>query len=479
MEILETEFKESTKNYGLRLDPNFYIFVDRELPLTIKQFKFPVIRFGELINKINNGKDVTKEEYSVVETNYVYLTVNNIRKYEIIFKEIIYLGEETGERLKKNKLEKGDLIITRSGTVGLCKLFDIKSDKIYIPSGYLIVVKLKEKLSKKFVEYYLSHNFIEKYIQVHATGKTQQNISQAYIKKIPIPKIPREIELKIIKKIEKIEEEIKEEKQKLVSLQDVIEEVFIKYGIKSSKFEKKEFEAFITDSINIGKQKFLRYGPQYRAFWDVHKGLLFEDKTKYKLVKLDSVIKLHKTKTLKKGILDKEYILIELEDIESGSGRIINKERIVSEIGSDKTYFNECDLITTKLRPYLGYTILNKPELELIGTTELLPFKIKKELAYPEYIKYVLLSYEYLEKSGFLMHGKEHPRIHPLDIINIKIPLPSLEIQKKIVNEIQKQEKINEKAKKRINELREEINKTIFEILKDKREVEKKIEQYL
>jgi hypothetical protein len=41
---------------------------------------------------------------------------------------------------------------------------------------------------------------------------------------------------------------------------------------------------------------------------------------------------------LKKGFLDKEHVLIELEDIEAGTGKITNLERVVTEIGSDKTY---------------------------------------------------------------------------------------------------------------------------------------------
>ena len=238
--------------------------------------------------------------------------------------------------------------------------------------------------------------------------------------------------------------------------------------MKSEKFKKGEFEVFTTNALSIGKQKFLRCGAQYRAFWDVHGGLLFNGKTKYPIVKLGSLMRLHKAKTLKKGILDKEYILIELEDIEQRTGKILNMDRIVTEIGSDKTYFGDADLITTKLRPYLGYTILNIPELELIGTTELLPFKVNKDKVYPEYLKYVLLSHEYLEKSWFLMYGKEHPRIHPLDLLSIKIPLPPKDIQKKIISEIQKQEKINDEAKQKLSNYRNQINDLIFEYLTNK-----------
>lgn len=465
MAVLDVKFNEATKDYGLRLDPRFHNFAKRELPDTLKTFKFPVIKFGKFIYRITNGKDVSKDKYSIGETNYVYLTVNNIKKYEIVFNEIIFLNDETGLRLEKNKLQKDDLIITRSGTVGVCKLFDLDDGKVYIPSGYLIIVKLREGLDRKFVEYYLSHNFIGKYFQIHATGKTQQNISQVYIKRIPIPQVLPDIQKITFNKIEEIENKINGEKQKIVPLQDVIERVFIKYGVKSSKFKKKEFEAFTTDASKIADQKFLRCGAQYRAFWDVHNGLLFDGKSKFPVVKLGSVMKLHKTKTLKKGILDKEYILLDLEDLEQFTGKVLNTDKLVSEIGSDKTLFEDAEIIVSKIDPYLGYTFLNDQSKPLIGSTELLPYKVNKKLALPEYIKHLLLSHEYILKSNLLMYGKRHPRLHPLDLLNIRVPLPDLEIQKEIVNGIKEKEKINDTAQGKIETLREEIDEIIWATL--------------
>jgi hypothetical protein len=86
-----------------------------------------------------------------------------------------------------------------------------------------------------------------------------------------------------------------------------------------------------------------------------------------------------KTEIHKKGSTDNEYILIELEDIEEKTGRIINQNRAVNEIGSDKKSFESADLITSKMRPYLGYTITNAFDENFIGTTELLTFKVNEE----------------------------------------------------------------------------------------------------
>jgi restriction endonuclease S subunit len=117
------------------------------------------------------------------------------------------------------------------------------------------------------------------------------------------------------------------------------------------------------------------------------------------------------------------------------------------------------------MRPYLGYTILNNVEKNYIGTTELLPFRVNKNTARPEYLKYILLSHDYLKKSELLMYGKEHPRIHPLDLLNIKAPCPDLETQDKLIEEIKAQEDKNNELKNQIGKLRKEIDEIIWKTI--------------
>jgi restriction endonuclease S subunit len=421
-----------------------------------------------LVKRISQGPHIRILD-SIPNGDIGLITIENIGKFtiEIDHENLHYVSPNIVN--EKDLLKKNDILTPRVRGLGNISLVD--EDDKYIASENVLFIRFNDKTFKnfeiKFLAYYLA-TLGRLQIFLLQTGGKAGNINQELLKEIVIPEVSLELQKKIVNDIEKIEAKIKKEKQKIFPLQEVIDDVFVKYGVKSEKFKKGEFEVFTTNVLNIGRQKFLRCGAQYRAFWDIHEGVLFNGKTKYPIVKLGSLMRLHKTKTMKKGILDNEYILIELEDIEQRTGKILNMDRVVTEIGSDKTYFGDADLITTKLRPYLGYTILNIPELELIGTTELLPFKVNKDYVYPEYLKYVLLSHEYLEKSRFLMYGKEHPRIHPLDLLNIKIPLPDSDIQEKIIAEIQKQEKINDEAKQKLNDYRNEINNLIFEYLTDK-----------
>ena len=115
---------------------------------------------------------------------------------------------------------------------------------------------------------------------------------------------------------------------------------------------------------------------------------------------------------------------------------------MVDEINSDKVIFGDSDLFTSKLRPYLGYTILNDRSKLHIGTTELLPFKVKEAVS-PEFVRYLLLRNEYLVKSTYLMYGKEHPRIQIEDILRIMVPKVPQLLQETIVQEIKAKENTN------------------------------------
>ena len=114
--------------------------------------------------------------------------------------------------------------------------------------------------------------------------------------------------------------------------------------------------------------------------------------------------------------------------------------------------------ISLLVTSYLGYTILNEPEKALIGTPEFVPLSVlDKEIVLREYIRYILLSYEYLEKSKLLMSGKQHPRLQPLDILSLRVPLPDIRVQEQIISRITELEKESERYIVRIAELQQEV----------------------
>jgi len=423
---------------------------------------------GKFVIDLRSGEYIPKDFYSISETQYIYLNVGNFSKGDIDFLSPVYLEDDIGEKYNSIKVDSGDMIITRSGTVGSIAIFEIPNkldDKIFIPSHHLAIIKTSTPDEMLFLKYYLTFSFCKNFFDAFSTGKVQKEITNWSIRKIPIPKSLNKTKLE--EDFKRIDLVIKREQLNNISLQDSIDYVFTKYNLKSKSLFSYRTENIVTDLLCIAKNKALRIGSEYNDFWLTHKGQLFKDTNEsMDLLPLKRIIKLSNKITLKKGPLDESRALIDFEQVESPNGKIFDFENTVMELGSDRIEFGECDFLTNKLRPYLGYTILNITEQRLIGTTEFIPFKIRdKKKIMPEYIRYLLLSKEYLEKSKFLMSGKEHPRITSTDILNIKVPIPEYETQEQIVKEIQDREVQSEKARGKIKNLRKQIDDIISEEL--------------
>lgn len=131
---------------------------------------------------------------------------------------------------------------------------------------------------------------------------------------------------------------------------------------------------------------------------------------------------------------------IGLENIESGSGRFVaslNKETIVE---GTSIKIQKGDVIFGKLRPYLAKSYV--ADKDCCGSTEFIVIHPLNCIA--KYLMYVMLSPKFVDVVNMSTYGAKMPRANWGFIGNIKAPYPPIEIQKEIVNFLDKElEKID------------------------------------
>ena len=263
MKIFETSLFEIAQNQNLRLDFRFHSYQLKPIPYS----HYPL---RKVILSINNGEDISKNYYVYGKSDLIYPTVNNLKKTGFDFSNLTYLDEDT----KTNKLIKdGDLLISRSGTVGLSQVWNIEKIKQIlgkeveaIPSGYLIVVKLDSNLvNPKFAQYYLNSSLMNEYFYVFGVGKTQKNISQSDILNIPFPKIERAIQDETIEKIEPIEREIENLQAQISEPTEAINRVFAReFDFDIERFEELKKEKIYTlDFAEFANNQDLRFSVKF------------------------------------------------------------------------------------------------------------------------------------------------------------------------------------------------------------------------
>jgi type I restriction enzyme, S subunit len=148
--------------------------------------------------------------------------------------------------------------------------------------------------------------------------------------------------------------------------------------------------------------------------------------------------------------------------IEIGDINIDNKKYKLKEKKSIKgcKLAKKNDIIISRVRPTRGaVSIINNDLIEVSSAFSILISKnniLPKYLFY--YIAYNINFYDYLEK---LQKGSSYPSCRESDILSYKISLPSLFVQQKIVELLEKAEKTKE-LRKETNNLSDEYLKSVF-----------------
>lgn len=194
-------------------------------------------------------------------------------------------------------------------------------------------------------------------------------------------------------------------------------------------------QSFTTRFSNIGEQLFLRCDPKYRYFWDRKHGQVLPGQ---KSIPLRQILQPIPKKVLSKGTLNEEYRLVGIDTSEPRDGQLRNLSA-TTEIGSDKLLLKDADLIVGKLGMTRGYIFDNTMKGEnLIGSTELIPYRFMDSSYYPAFLKYLLLLPAYLSACAYLQSGKtpSHWRVNPLDFLRIMIPVVARDTQSLLLKRV-------------------------------------------
>ena len=142
--------------------------------------------------------------------------------------------------------------------------------------------------------------------------------------------------------------------------------------------------------------------------------------------------------------------LLNLEDIEPNTGKLIRKREISFEnIPSSTISFNEDYILYSKLRPYLNKVFL--PDEKGIGTSELIPLLPKKIINKIFLVEY-LRNDKVVDFLSQKVSGAKMPRIIMKEFQDLNLIVPPIELQNKFAERVEKIEKLSFEIEKSIKE---------------------------
>ena len=160
----------------------------------------------------------------------------------------------------------------------------------------------------------------------------------------------------------------------------------------------------------------------------------FEIPNSWVWARLGAIVDFSKSQTISSSMLDMDSWILDLEDIEKDSGRLLQKKRMKELLSkSDKHLFNKGNVLYSKLRPYLNKVIV--ADEDGACTTEILAFDFGH--IYNKYAQAYLMSPFFVDYANSDSYGIKMPRLGSKKGNNALFPIPPLREQQRIVEKIE------------------------------------------
>lgn len=133
---------------------------------------YNLVKLNTICKMITDGTHVTPE---YLDEGYPFLSIKDISSGKIDFSNVKYISKDEHEALyKSTPVEKGDMLFTRIGTLGVFIIVD--TDEVFDIFVSVGLIKFNDEIdlvSKKYIKYYFSTTQFNNYIQlVKAGGET-------------------------------------------------------------------------------------------------------------------------------------------------------------------------------------------------------------------------------------------------------------------------------------------------------------------
>ena len=164
----------------------------------VEMFGDPVInnmnwRLQPLRESLKNIRYGTSSTPNFSDSGYSFIRATNIKSGHILLKDMKYISDKEAEKIKKCKLEVGEIIVVRSGVnSGDTCVIDKRFENQY--AGYDIILTLCETLNSIFLNELFNTTYMDKVIKPLTRRAAQPHLNSEQIQGLPIIQVPMEMQ---------------------------------------------------------------------------------------------------------------------------------------------------------------------------------------------------------------------------------------------------------------------------------------------
>ena len=415
------------------------------------------------LNQIFNFIDYRGSTPTKISSGVPLITAKNVKSGYIDYTVDDYISEdEYADRQQRGISCYGDILFTTEAPLGNAAIADL--DKFSAGQRLITFQHYgNQKLNNTNFLYFLLSDFFQNQLNANKTGSTVAGIKAAILKGLFLPVPPIEEQQRIAascKNMFNMIEIVKNEQEDISKLTSITKSKILDLAIRGKLVPQDpndEPASVLLDRIQSEKEELIKAGKIKR---DKKESVIFkgEDNSYYQqtgtlienindwnlddipinweLCCLGEICDYGNCVNVDTKDIDEEAWVLDLEDIEKDSGKVIHKIRKYErDSSSTKHLFKKGQVLYSKLRPYLNKVVL--ADEEGFCTSEILPLNFSNVVE-PQYALYYLMSPTFLKYANRCSYGVKMPRLGTADGRKAVFPLPPFEEQRRISQHISK-----------------------------------------
>ena len=423
-----------------RLEPKFYTSKYLNNVIKIQNSKLDVYNLSEVTELVSDGTHFTP---NYVDEGVKFISVKDVRKSSIDLNNTKFITVEEADKLDRRcKPQRNDVLLTKIGAT-----FDfastIETDERFQIFVSLALLRPNSKILPKYLEVFLNSDLA--YIQYERVikGAGVPDLHLEDIRKIKIPLPSKEEQLRIVSKYQiAYDEKTQKEIQAKELLQDIdtylLEELGVDLPLRDNTYSNRTFEVKWSEISGDRFDAFSFFNSAVKI-----EGGIFENK------------KLRELATVNKGQS------ITSRNVVEGQYPVIAGGKTSPYSHNEYNYDGKTITISAS-GAYSGYVWYHN---EPIFASDCAVIKSKDENVITMDFLSEILKLKQTEIYG-LQQGAGQPHVYPSDLIKLNIPVPPIEIQKRITTHIfelrEKAKQLEIEAKEVLENAKKEIEKMII-----------------
>jgi len=444
-----------------RFDPFYYQPAYAKGTKELETSKCKITTLGDISEFVANGVEIRK----YVERGTPYLRVTEMKDDGIDLRDVKFVEDTLDTLSKKVQLQVGDILISRSGSLGLVALVDEKLKNCIISSHIIRVVLKKEidgiGISPRYVVIFLRSKYGSLQFLRKKIGALVHEIDHSALKSIKIPIPPRLIQDKIA---QIMQDAYKQKKEKLREAEELLNSIndyiLDKLGIKIP--EVKEKRSFVVSYENLERRFDVFYHqPKYAIIPDIL------ESSKWEVKSLGGIIHTINYGASVKAYPEGEVPFLRIQNLKE------NELDLTDLIFASKSelirsdYVKEGDFLISRSGTIGIVALIPKKCNGFAFGSFMIRFDLREDAKInKEFLSCILNSEIGKLQSKRSISGAVQGNITIPAIKNIKVPVPPLKIQNEIAKEVkrrrEKAEQLRKEAEEVVKQAKEKVERMIL-----------------